>query len=112
MSSRQKPNAAKDRFSYAAPVQPFSFRVPKPGTVDPYFGATATAWKELIYPCAANGHKPPVESFTSAYLHQPRRRGSRRTEKRKARASRFIVYSSALAWFEKQRRATPLAAAV
>lgn len=69
-------------------IVPFSFRLPKPGTVDPYFGGTRTFWNQCILPTSSNGHQPLVKSIVRRQL------GAKR-------AMRFIVYASARAYFEK-----------
>lgn len=67
---------------------PYSFRVPKPGEVDPYFGAARTFWNERILPTPENGFRPPIRSISD------RKKGA-------IRGVRFIIYESALAYFQK-----------
>jgi hypothetical protein len=47
----------------AAPIEPETYRLPKAGQHDPYFGLGRSAINELILPTERNGHKPPVKSF-------------------------------------------------
>lgn len=77
----------------AAAVTPQYFRLPKPGTVDPFFGGNRSFWNELVLPTPRNGFNPPVESIT---FKQP---GA-------TRGARFIVYASANAYFDEQRKKT------
>ena len=67
---------------------PFSFRLPRAGLRDPYFGQSRSGWNEIILPSAANGGNPPVQSFV-------------RRKPGKIRGSRFILYQSAREFFEQ-----------
>lgn len=66
---------------------PYSFRLPKSGTVDPYFGCSRSWWNERILPCPANNFKPPIKSFTDAAQGH-------------LKGVRFVLFSSALQYFE------------
>lgn len=66
---------------------PFSFRLPKAGAVDPFFGGARTFWNQNVLPSPTNGFKPPVKSIVR---RQP---GAKR-------GIRFILYESARAYFE------------
>ncbi len=66
----------------------YSFRLPRPGTVDPYFGGARTFWNENCLACEANGFKPPVKSIVV------RKRGA-------TRGIRFILFESAKAYFDR-----------
>ena len=78
--------------------QPYCFRLPKTGERDPFFGLSRSAWNALILLSAcrtkeksqgvALSKKPPVESFTKKLPHEKR-------------SARFIVFRSALDYFEK-----------
>jgi hypothetical protein len=67
---------------------PVTFRLPKPGMVDPYFGGPRTFWNEHVLPTKANKFKPPIRSVVE------RRHGA-------TRGIRFILFGSAVAYFEK-----------
>jgi len=41
---------------------PEFIRLPKTGTLCPYSGLTRSKLNELVLPCPANDHKPPVKS--------------------------------------------------
>jgi hypothetical protein len=69
-------------------LPPYSFRLPRPGTVDPYFGGARTFWNESCLACEANEFKPPVRSIVV------RKKGA-------SRGIRFILFESAKAYFEK-----------
>jgi hypothetical protein len=71
----------------AGPV-PVTFRLPKAGTVDPYFGASRTFWNERILRTDENGLKPPVKSIVV------KQRGAAK------RGIRFIVFASAKNYFD------------
>lgn len=66
----------------------FSFRLPKHGQLDPYFGGSRSFWNSLILPSQANGFKPPVKSFVDL------KPGA-------SRGVRFILWESALARFRR-----------
>jgi len=72
----------------AAPV--FSFRIPKPREVDPFFGGTRTFWLQRVLRTKRNGFKPEVESIVV------RKTGS-------DRGMRFVIYESAAAYFQRLR---------
>lgn len=66
---------------------PFSFRLPRNGTVDPYFGCARTCWNELILPSPRNNFCPPVKSIKKA-------------EPGAKRGIRLILFDSAKKYFE------------
>ena len=66
----------------------FSFRLPKSGQTDPFFGGARSYWNSLTLPSAANGFDPPVRSFVD------RKPGTRR-------GVRFILWESALDYFKR-----------
>jgi hypothetical protein len=68
-------------------VQPQTFRLPKAGTVDPFFGGARTFWILRTLPSAYNNFKPPVKSIV---VKEP---GTKR-------GCRFIVFESAKAYFD------------
>jgi hypothetical protein len=72
----------------AESLRPFCFRLPKPGTVDPYFGGARTFWNQQVLPSEANGYRPIVKSIV---MRQP---GAKR-------GIRFILYDSAREFFLK-----------
>lgn len=72
----------------AAPV--WSFRIPKPGEVDPFFGGTRTFWLERVLRTKRNGFKPEIESIVV------KKTGA-------DRGMRFVVFESAVAYFQKLR---------
>jgi len=90
-----KPGAAKART--LAPIAPITFRLPKVGQLDPYFGGTRTFWNERVLPTERNNFNPPVKSRV---IKQP---GAKT-------GIRFIDFASALAWFEAQENHGPVAA--
>jgi len=61
---------------------PQYIRLPKRGTFCPYTGLSRTGLNELILPCQANDHRPPVKSF----VHK--------TNKHNIRGIRLIVFHS------------------
>ena len=69
-------------------VTPYSFRLPKPNSVDPWFGGSRTFWNQQVLPCPTNGNKPTVKSVTKK---QP---GAKR-------GVRFILYQSAVEFFQR-----------
>lgn len=64
----------------------YSFRLPKPGTVDPFFGGARTFWNSLVL-VGPNGERPPVKSVV-------------RKVPGAKRGCRFILFSSAKTFFE------------
>ena len=66
------------------------FRVPKPKSTDPFFGAARTFWNQRVLRTKANKFKPDVLSYV---VKQP---GARR-------GVRFIDYQSACDYFNKLR---------
>ena len=66
---------------------PITFRLPKAGESDPYFGAKRTFWNEHVLPNQGNGSKPSIKSVVV------RKKGA-------TRGIRFILYESALAFFQ------------
>ena len=42
--------------------EPWSFRLPKTGTVDVWFGLSRSAWNLLVLPNQSNHYRPQVES--------------------------------------------------
>lgn len=62
---------------------PYSFRLPKAGECDPHFGGNRTFWNHRIL-----GENPDVRSVCVQI------KGSKR-------GVRFIIYKSAVEWFEK-----------
>lgn len=71
------------------PLAPVSFRLPRPGETDPYFGVRRGFWFELILPNSKNNFTPAVKS---KLIKKP---GAKR-------GVRLIDFSSARAWFEAQ----------
>ena len=67
--------------------RPVLFRLPKPGTVDPFFGANRSFWNERILPTPRNNHRPEVKSLVV------RKKGA-------LKGCRFILYESARQFFE------------
>jgi hypothetical protein len=70
-------------------IPPVLFRLPRAGLTDPYFGCTRTFWNERILPSPRNNFDPPVKS---------------KVVKKHPRAKtgiRFIIFSSAQAWFDR-----------
>lgn len=70
---KQKHNAAVNGQTTVDPVtmppasgitqrDPEFIRLPKTGTLDPLTGLTRSKLNELVLPCPANDHKPPVKS--------------------------------------------------
>lgn len=74
------------------PLIPVTFRLPKPGTSDPYFGASRSFWNERVLPSEANKFKPPVRSVVV------RQAGAKR-------GIRFILFDSARTYFDSLARA-------
>src|SRR5262245_2151960 len=72
----------------AAPVQPYTFRLPRNGQTDPYFGGSRTFWNQRVLPNKSNGGRPPVKSIVEK---QP---GSKR-------GIRFILFESAKSYFKR-----------
>lgn len=70
----------------AAPTQPYSFRLPANGQVDPWFGGTRTFWANLI-----RGEAAAVQSFAI------KQTGAKR-------GIRFILFDSARAYMERQHK--------
>lgn len=71
------------------PVLPEFVRLPKPGQTCPWTGLSRSKLNELILPCSANGHKPPVKSISL------RRKGSNR-------GVRLIVLESLISFIKNQ----------
>ena len=69
--------------------KPFSFRTPKAGTIDPYFGAARTFWIEHTVPSKLNNFKPPIKSIVIKQRPDA------------TRGIRFIVFESAEDYFRK-----------
>lgn len=46
-----------------APVTPELIRLPVPGAACPYTGPKRSKMNELLLPCRANNHRPPVKSI-------------------------------------------------
>jgi hypothetical protein len=67
---------------------PLYFRLPKPGEVDPYFGANRSFWNERILPTPRNNYDPPINSIVD------RKTGAKT-------GCRFIEFQSALDYFTK-----------
>lgn len=67
---------------------PVFFRLPKPGTHDPYWSATRSWWNAKILPCEANDFRPPIKSVVD------RKKGA-------LRGTRFILWESAALYFSK-----------
>lgn len=67
---------------------PILFRLPKPGSHDPFFGGGRSFWNERILPTQANSFNPPIKSIVD------RKKGA-------VRGVRFIVFESALAFFAR-----------
>ena len=85
-------SAASTRTFICLPNEPFSFRLPKTGEKDPWFGQARTAWNQLVLPSKANKGKPPVRSVVQ---RQP---GAKR-------GVRLIVFASARRYFETLAKA-------
>jgi hypothetical protein len=68
-------------------MEPFTFRLPKTGSVDPFFGGSRTFWNEKILPSKNNG-SPQVDSIIIAVP------GAKR-------GIRFILFESAKRFFER-----------
>jgi len=66
----------------------FSFRLPKQGQTDPYFGGSRSFWNQKIHPSTTNGFNPPIKSFVD------QREGA-------SRGTRFILWGSALDYFTR-----------
>lgn len=74
---------------------PVTFRMPRRGERDPYFGMTLTWWNQMVLPNKANAGKPPIKSLSlKAPCPYP---GSRP----RGRFIRCILFESAKAYFEK-----------
>ncbi len=69
---------------------PYTIRLPKPGTYCPRTGISRSGLNTLILPCAANNFDPPVESFVE------HREGC-------SRGVRLIVWSSLKHYLEDLR---------
>ena len=82
----------------AQAVPPVTFRLPKGGTNDPFFGCARTFWNQRVLPAEANNFAPPVKSIV---IKQP---GTKR-------GIRLIVYESAKAYFDALAAAQPEGAA-
>ena len=68
-------------------LKPVTFRLPKTGTVDSYFGGARPFWNDRILPSAKNNFKPEVRSIS---VKQP---GAKR-------GIRFILFESAKQYFD------------
>src|SRR5437868_5144979 len=44
-------------------ARPEYLRLPRPGIRDAFTGLSRSAMAEMVVPCDANGHKPPVKSL-------------------------------------------------
>ena len=75
----------------AKTTQPFTFRLPKSGTVDPWWSFNRSGWNTLVLPNAGNKFRPPVKSIVI------KQDGAKR-------GRRFIIFDSAKAYFEKLQR--------
>lgn len=69
------------------PVKPFAFRLPKPREVDPYFCANRAFWNEKVLSSKSNNFKPQIRSFVDC-------------KPGKIRGSRWVLYESALQYFQ------------
>lgn len=72
-------------------IEPYCFRLPMqrpPGQTDPYFGCNRSLWNQLVLRTKTNGRNPPVKSVV-------------RKDPKAKRGIRFVIYSSAKAYFEK-----------
>ena len=76
-----------NRSSPATVTPPVTFRLPRVGTTDPFFGCARTFWNARVLPNASNNFKPPVRSIV---VSQP---GAKR-------GIRLIRFDSATAYFD------------
>ncbi len=76
----QRPHLSLERL-------PVYFRMPKPGSSDPYFECTRSWWNDRVLSCETNNHNPPVRSVSLRNV------GS-------SRGIRLICMESALAYFD------------
>jgi hypothetical protein len=67
-------------------ARPIYFRLPKPGSTDPYFGGNRSFWNERILPTPRNNYDPPINSIVD------RKPGAKT-------GCRFIEFQSALDYF-------------
>lgn len=95
MNSKNTGTQRKPTGKTSHPVNPqpsgpptFSFRLPKAGQIDPYFGGARSYWNARILPSAANNFQPAVQSFVD------KKPGTER-------GVRFILWSSALSYFSR-----------
>jgi hypothetical protein len=86
LTSRKSDEGTKPMSPEATTQTPILFRLPKPGTVDPYFGGNRSFWNERILATPRNNHKPEVRSVVV------RKRGA-------LKGCRFISFESALLYF-------------
>ena len=81
-------NKTTNRTSPATLTPPITFRLPRVGTTDPFFGCARTFWNARVLPNAGNNFKPPIRSVVVA---QP---GAKR-------GVRLIVFASARSYVEE-----------
>lgn len=82
----------------ATSVPPVTFRLPRVGTNDPFFGCARTFWNARVLPNSGNNFKPPVKSIV---VSQP---GAKR-------GIRLIMFESARAYFNALAEVQPEGAA-
>lgn len=70
----------------AAQPSPVTLRLPRVGTVDPFFGCARTFWNQRVLPTAENNFKPPIRSIVV------KQSGAKR-------GIRLIVFESAKSYF-------------
>lgn len=70
------------------PIQ--QFRLPRQGEVDPWWAGNRSFWNQRVLPTARNNFKPEVKSLV---VKQAGRK----------RGVRFVIFSSAVSYFDKLR---------
>lgn len=88
LKTRSTPATVVGALAPKLPDNPETFRLPRPGQVDPWWSANRAFWNSLILPTARNGWNPPVRSRIV------RQAGARK-------AVRFIFWSSAAEYFKR-----------
>ncbi len=68
-------------------LSPVTFRLPRTGTTDPYFGVPRTFWNQRVLPNALNNFRPPIKSIVVKTTGT-------------TRGIRLIVFDSAKAYFD------------
>jgi len=77
----------REHESASTTAAPITFRLPKTGTNDPYFGVPRTFWNQRVLPNKFNKGKPPIKSFVVKTT------GSKR-------GIRLILFESAKRYFQ------------